>query len=67
MKVEVEKFGDGRSLKVLVRFEKASNFWIENHTWVPKLNEVEHIREVLLAIDEANKIKKGIRNSFEMR
>ncbi len=58
MKVEVGKFGDGRTLKVLIRFEQASNFWSDELTWVPKLNEVEHIQEVLLAIDEFNKLRK---------
>jgi hypothetical protein len=60
MKIEVGKFGDGRSLKVLVRFEESSNFWVENFTWVPRLDEVEHLREVLLMTDEHNKIKKGL-------
>ena len=58
MKVEIGKFGDGRSLKVLVRFENTSNFWVESATWVPKLEEIKHILEVLLAIDEYNKVKK---------
>jgi hypothetical protein len=60
MKVEIEKFGDGRSLKVLVRFEKAPNFWIEDLTWVPKIDEVRHVLDVLLAIDDANKIKRAM-------
>lgn len=60
MKVEVGKFGDGRSLKVLVRFEEASNFWADNSTWVPKIEEVKHILEALLAVDEYNKLKKAV-------
>jgi hypothetical protein len=60
MKIEVEKFGDGRSLKVLVRFEDTSNFWSEGSTWVPRLDEVEIIREVLLAINEANILKRTL-------
>jgi len=60
MKVEVDKFGDGRSLKVLVRFEQASNFWGESSTWVPKIDEVKHILETLLAVDEYNKVKKAV-------
>jgi hypothetical protein len=58
MKVEVEKFKDGRSLKLLVRFEESTNFWPEKLTWVPKKDEVEHIQETLQAIDEYNKNKK---------
>jgi len=60
MKIEVSRFGDGRSLKVLVRFEKTSNFWGENATWVPRIDEVEHLREVIHLIDEYNKLKKNV-------
>ena len=68
MRVEIGKFGDGRSLKVLVRFENTSNFWVESATWVPRADEVEHIREVLLAVDEYNKVKKNIsRKWFEQK
>jgi hypothetical protein len=59
LKVEVSRFGDGRSLKVLIRFEESTNFWAEGSTWVPRIDEVEHIREVLLAIDEYNKVRKS--------
>jgi len=65
MKVEVGKFADGRSLKVRVRFENTSNFWTKDYTWVPEIDEVELVREALLAIDEYNKVKKGISQKKE--
>ena len=61
MKVEVEKFGDGRSLKVLGRFEKASNFWVDSLTWVPRIDEVELLCDVLFTVNDSNKIKKAIK------
>lgn len=45
MKVEVEKFNDGRSLKLLIRFEVASNFRPETLTWVPREEEIKLINE----------------------
>jgi len=58
MRIEVEKFPNN-SLKILVRFEPASNFRPESLTWVPKKEEVDHISRTLQAIDEHNRIHKG--------
>ena len=61
MKVEVEKFSDGRSLKALRRFEKTSNFWGDSLTWVPRIDEVELLCDVLFTVNDSNKIKKVIK------
>ena len=61
MKVEVERFYDG-DLKVKVRFEPNSNFWKENLTWVPTLEEIDRIFNALLGIDVINRWKKYRRN-----
>jgi NTP pyrophosphatase (non-canonical NTP hydrolase) len=54
VRVEVQRFAHGR-LKVLVRFEKSSNFWCDREiTWVPKKSEVSLIAETLEAVDEYN-------------
>ena len=57
MKVEVERFYDG-DLKLLVRFEPSGNFWKENLTWVPTLEEIDRILKALLGIDVINRWKK---------
>ena len=57
MKVEVERFYDG-DLKLLVRFEPSGNFWKENLTWVPTLEEIDRILNALLGIDVINRWKK---------
>jgi hypothetical protein len=61
MKVEVEKFGDDRSLKVLGRFEKVSNFWVDSPEWVPRIDEVELLCDALFTVNDSNKIKKAIK------
>jgi len=53
MKVEVERFKDGR-LKVKVVFEQDSNFRKESLSWVPTLEEVERIFKTLEGIDAVN-------------
>jgi len=53
MKVEVERFKDGR-LKVKVVFEQDSNFRKESLSWVPTLEEVERISKTLEGIDAVN-------------
>lgn len=60
---EISKFADGR-LMVRVRFHKSSNFWIhdlEFATWVPTLDEVETLKEVVEVANERNEIKKILR------
>ena len=66
MKVEVERFSDG-DLKLLVRFEPNSNFWKENLTWVPTLEEIDRILKALLGIDVVNRWKKYRRNSMDWK
>jgi hypothetical protein len=61
MKVEVERFHDG-DLKLLIRFEPSGNFWKENLTWVPTLEEIDRIFNALLGIDVINRWKKYRRN-----
>lgn len=63
MKVEIARFSDGR-LKVLIRFNAYSNFWIqdlETASWVPTLEEVAHIKEVIDLTNEHNEIKKTLK------
>ena len=62
MKVEVSRFQDG-NLMVKVVFEPDSNFWRENLTWVPTLEEIDRILKALLGIDVINRWKKYRRNS----
>jgi len=60
--VEIGKFTDGR-LMVRVRFVKNSNFWIydlEEATWVPTLEEVNFLKEVLDVTNERNEIKRSL-------
>ena len=56
MKVEVERFIDGR-LKVLVRFEEDTNFRTKTLTWVPRKDEIKKIDESLKAIDGYNVLR----------
>jgi hypothetical protein len=64
MKIEVEKFKDGRSLKLKVQFEPAPNFWAYNLTWVPKEDEIKLINESYEAVNSQNirnRLKKWFR------
>jgi hypothetical protein len=57
---ELGKFSDGR-LMLRVRFYKNSNFWIndqEEATWVPTLEEVDFLKEVLGVANEHNEAKQ---------
>jgi len=57
---EFSKFADGR-LMVRVRFFINSNFWIhdmEQASWVPTLEEVNLLKEVLDIVNERNEIKR---------
>ncbi len=53
MKVEVERFKDGR-LMVKVVFEPNSNFRKETLSWVPTFEEVDRIYSTLSVIDAFN-------------
>jgi hypothetical protein len=58
--IEIGKFPDGR-LMVRVRFMRNSNFWIHDlgeATWVPTLEEVSFLQEVLDVANERNEIKR---------
>jgi hypothetical protein len=60
--VEVSKFADGRMM-VRVRFSVHSNFWIhdlEQATWVPTLEEVSFLKEVLDVTNEHNEIRRAL-------
>lgn len=60
---EFDKFPDGR-LMIKVRFFSTSNFWIhslEQATWVPTLEEVAFLKEVLDVTNERNEIKRSLR------
>jgi hypothetical protein len=66
---ELGKFPDGR-LMLRVRFYKNSNFWIhdlEQATWVPTLEEVAFLKEVLDITNENNEIKRALINSRKAR
>jgi len=55
MKVEIIR--DTRSEKrllVKVQFEKAANFDVEALTWIPKIDELEMVRDVVSAISAFN-------------
>ena len=54
LKVEIEKFKDGRSLKLKVRFEPSSNFWVKDLTWVPREDEIKLINESYEAVNSQN-------------
>ena len=58
MKVEVSRFHKNGDLMVRVVFEPNSNFWKENLTWVPTLEEIDRILKALLGIDVINRWKK---------
>jgi hypothetical protein len=62
---EFSRFSDGR-LMIRVRFFTNSNFWIhdlEQATWVPTLDEVAFLKEVLDVTNERNEIKRTIGSS----
>jgi hypothetical protein len=62
---EFSRFSDGR-LMIRVRFFMNSNFWIhdlEQATWVPTLDEVAFLKEVLDVTNERNEIKRTIGSS----
>jgi hypothetical protein len=62
---ELGKFADGR-LMLRVRFYRNTNFWIndlEEATWVPTLEEVAFLKEVLDAVNERNEAKRKLFNS----
>ena len=66
---EFDKFSDGR-LMIKVRFFANSNFWIhdlEQATWVPTLQEVATLKEVLDLTNERNEIKKTLGSSHKQR
>ena len=65
MKVEVRRFQDG-NLMVKVVFEPNSNFWKENLTWVPTLEEIDRILKALLGIDVINRWKRNRRNGRDI-
>jgi hypothetical protein len=49
---------------VKVRFQLSSNFWIhdlESASWVPKLEDVEMLKEIVEVVNERNEIKKTLR------
>jgi len=54
MKVEVDRFKDGR-LMVKVVFEQDSNFRKETLSWVPTFEEIDRISKTLVSIDAVNK------------
>jgi hypothetical protein len=59
---EIAKFADGR-LMVRVRFFTHSNFWIqdlESATWVPTIEDVATLKEVVDVTNEHNEIKKRL-------
>lgn len=59
---EFSKFADGR-LMVRVLFFAHSNFWIhdtEQASWVPTLEEVNLLKEVLDIVNECNEIKRAL-------
>jgi hypothetical protein len=65
--VEIARFVDGR-LMVLIRFYAHSNFRIhdlESASWVPTLEELAHIKEVVDLTNEHNEIKKRL--NFDRR
>jgi hypothetical protein len=53
MKVEVERFKDGR-LMVKVVFEPDSTFRKETLSWVPTYEEIDRISKTLTSIDKVN-------------
>jgi spore maturation protein CgeB len=60
---EISKFPDGR-LMVRVRFYTHSNFWIhdlESATWVPTIEDVATLKEVIDVTNEHNEIKKALK------
>ena len=64
---EFSKFPDGR-LMIRVRFFQTSNFWIhdlEQATWVPTLEEVDLLKEVLDVTNERNEIKRALNSRHE--
>lgn len=66
---EFSKFPDGR-LMIRVRFFRDSNFWIhdlEQATWVPTLEEVDFLKEVLDVTNERNEIKRALRSPQNQR
>ena len=66
---EFDKFSDGR-LMIKVRFFTASNFWIHDlsqATWVPTLQEVATLKEVLGLTNERNEIRKTLGSSHKQR
>jgi hypothetical protein len=66
---EFSRFSDGR-LMIRVRFFRNSNFWIhdlEQATWVPTLDEVAFLKEVLDVTNERNEIKATIGSSDQPR
>jgi hypothetical protein len=64
---EFSRFSDGR-LMIRVRFFRNSNFWIhslEEATWVPTLDEVAFLKEVLDVTNEHNEIKRAMGHPTE--
>ena len=61
-RIEIQTFSDGR-LKVMMRFFKNSNFWINNNeeaTWVPRFEEIEPLVETLCVINAHNEEKRKL-------
>jgi hypothetical protein len=66
---EIDKFPDGR-LMMRVRFFRNSNFWIhdlEQATWVPTLEEVAFLKEVLDVTNERNEIRRTLGSQQKWR
>ena len=51
------------NLKLIVRFEPTSNFWKNDLTWCPSLEEVKLLVQTLLSIDTMNRLLRKYRGS----
>jgi len=56
MKIEIRRGSRGDPL-MIVKFEKASNYDLIKHEWVPKLEELGLIHQTLKAIAGVDKIE----------
>ena len=55
MRIEVGTFSND-DLKLRIRFEPSSNFWIEDLTWIPTEKEIRLILLSYLGIDGINNL-----------
>ncbi|MDH5793773.1 MAG: hypothetical protein OEZ18_04325 [Candidatus Bathyarchaeota archaeon] len=56
MRIEIRRGSRGNALMVVI-FEQASNYDLEKHEWVPKLEEVGLIYRTLKSLAKLEKIE----------